>query len=239
MTKVTFNGYELTGKFIVSDLQRVFMQRSAHSIEVDGRDGAIYTNTTLDPIEITMTATYAGAHGEISDAFRELAAALNVQEEKPFAISDDGGKYYLAIPSGGSMERWIGAEQAELTFSVFDPRMYGETKTVTVPSGGQLEFQVSGNVYTYPTIEASATRDSSTNQWRLRLDSADYLAIDTGSGAARKIVADCEHRTLTVAGAAALPTLSSDWLVFTPGKHTIINDLGSGAATITYTERWL
>ena len=34
-------------------------------------------------------------------------------------------------------------------------------------------------------------------------------------------------------------TTDSDWLVLEPGTHTLAIDNGTGAATVTFVERWL
>lgn len=239
-TAVTFNGYDLTQNFVVSNLSRPLLVRTPQTIEVPGRDGQLYTATYLDPIEITMElATLSNDEQEISNAFRTLALALNVSEPSQLAISDDDGKYYLAIPYGAEIERWIGAQKVPITFYCPDPAMYGETKTVTVPSGGAVTFDVGGNTYTYPSFTASATRDSTSLLWSVRLDGGDFIQVATGSTSAVSVECDCKKRTLKVGNTQTLPTLTSDWFVLAPGTHVLQNDVGTGAATFTYTERWL
>lgn len=240
MTTVTFGGYELTEHFIVSDLVRSYLPRSSSMVKVDGRDGELFRSVSLDRLEISMTATYIGDPASRSDALRELALHLNTYEPARLEISDDGGKYYLAVASGGSVERFIGAETVELVFEAPDPAMYGDEVTVTVPSGGSVTFEVGGNAATHPTIGANAVRDATTKLWGLRLDGGDYIRVETNSGSARWVDIDCEKRTVTVDSVwRTIPTLNSDWLVFEPGEHVLVNDQGTGIATVRYTERWL
>lgn len=239
MTTVTFGGYELTEHFIVSDLVRSYLPRSSSMVKVDGRDGELFRSVSLDRLEISMTATYIGDPESRSDALRELARHLNTYEPTRLEISDDGGKYYLAIASGGSVERFIGAETVELVFEAPDPAMYGDTHTFPIPSGGVVHFEIGGNTWTHPVIEAEAVRDPDSLVWGVRLDDKDYIQVETGSAEARDIVCDCEKRTLTIDRSPALPTLTSDWLRFTPGVHKLENDNGTGSATVTFTERWL
>lgn len=238
MTTVTFGGWELTEHFIVSDLVRSYLPRSASMVKVDGRDGELFRSVSLDRLEISMTATYVGDPESRSDALRELALHLNTYEPERLEISDDGGKYYMAVASGGSVERYIGAETVELTFIVPDPAMYGDEVTVTVPSGGSVTFEVGGNSATKPSISASAASMDSSGFWGVRLDGGDYVHIEH-SVSPVSVECDCAKRTLKISGQSALPTLTSDWLILTPGEHTISNDLGTGASEITYVERWL
>lgn len=238
--KVTFNGYDLTSAFIVGNLVRQKLLRTHNLIEVAGRDGQIFGGSSLDPIEITMTLTYIDNNPQTkSEGMRILAGMLNVDEPKQLAFEEDGGLYYMAIPNGGDIARYVGAEQIEITFTCPDPAMYGETKTITVPSGGTVTFEVGGTTYTKPTFTANATRDSSSQLWGLRLDNSDYIQIATGSASAVSVVCDCEKRTLKVGNTQTLPTLTSDWFVLTPATHTLKNDVGTGAATVVFTERWL
>jgi hypothetical protein len=116
---------------------------------------------------------------------------------------------------------------------------YGAARTVTVPSGGSVEFNVGGTYKTMPRITANAARDSSSLVWGLRLDGGDFVHVATGSNAVKSVLIDCAERICTVAGAVALPTLDSDWLELEPGTHTLAMDNGTGAATVVFTERWL
>ena len=137
------------------------------------------------------------------------------------------------------IESYTNADSVVVNFQLVEAAAYGDTVTKTVPSGGSLTFTVGGTYPTKPRITASASRDGSSQVWGLRLDSGDFLHVATGSASPRNIVLDCESRTLTIAGAVALPTLDSDWFELPPGTHTLTMDKGTGAATVTYRERWL
>ena len=237
---VLFNGYDLAERFIVGACSRELMVRDVKQVDVPGMDGALLGSANYAPLTIAMTVTYMGDQGSRSDAFRELAAALDVREPAPLALPEDGGRYYLAIPSGGEVLRYYDADQLTLTFKALDPTMYGEVIDVDIPSGGSATFTVGGNYPAAPSIlVGSATVDQTTGCYGLRLDGGDALDIATGTVSAAEIEIDCASRTATVNGYAALPTLASDWFSLTPGEHTVANHLGSGAAVLSYRERWV
>lgn len=238
MTTVTFNGSELTERFVVADLSRRLIPRTVAMEKVGGMDGEVYRGVTLDSMEISMTLTALGDAYDRSNALRSLAQVLNVAEPCPLYISDDNGKHYLAVPTGGDVDRWLGAERTEVTFVAPEPAMYGYRQGVTVPSGGSANITVYGNTYTRPDISATATRGSS-GLWGLRVDGGDYLRVALPTASATSVLVECDRRNLYVGGNVALPTLDSDWLVLTPGTHTISMDQGTGDCSLTWNERWL
>ena len=240
MSTVTFNGYDLTADYIVGNLVRSFSTRDVQQIDVPGMDGAIFASASYEPVVISMDVTaLSSSPTERSNALRRLAAALSVREPSPLAISDDGGKYYLAVPNGGDLARYKGAESFPLEFTAFDPVMYGDEKTATVPSGGSVSITVGGNYRAMPSIAASSARcNSTTRLWTLTFGSS-VFEVRCPNTNATAIVADSEHRSLTVAGSASIPTLGSDWPALEPGTHTVRNSSGSGACTLTWRERWL
>ena len=73
----------------------------------------------------------------------------------------------------------------------------------------------------------------------VRLDEGDFFHIDSASTSAFDLTADFGKRASTVDTALTLPTLTSTWFELAPGEHTLRNDVGSGAVTVTYDERWL
>ena len=240
MSTVTFDGYDLTTDYIVGNLVRSFSARDIQQIDVPGMDGAIFASANYEPVTITMDVTAISSNPtERSNALRRLAEALSVREPAQLAISDDGGKYYLAIPNGGDLARYKSAETFPLEFTALDPVMYGDSKTATVPSGGSVTITVGGNYRTMPSISASAARcNSTTKLWTLTFDNIAF-EVKCPNTNATAITADSEHRNLVVAGNRSIPTLGSDWPVLEPGTHTVRNSSGSGACTLTWRERWL
>ena len=206
-----------------------------------GRDGAELAGNVLAPLEIKIKArlvTDATDERDIQRKWSEAAALLRTGEPRPLSLSE--GRYWLAALTGKSpLEFKTYSATAELTFVCPDPVAYGAEREVTVPSGGSATFVVGGTYPAKPTIAAQAVRDASSLVWGLRLDEGDYVHVATGNAAARPVAIDCDRRTCLVNGDVALPTLYSDWLELAPGKHTLRNDEGTGAATVAFRERWL
>ena len=102
-----------------------------------------------------------------------------------------------------------------------------------------MSFAVGGDYPTRPTITSdAATRDSTTELWGVRLDEGDVMRVDVPVSSASTIRMDCDARTCAVNGATTIPTIESDWFVLEPGTHTIRNDQGAGACTVSWYERW-
>lgn len=240
-TKVIWDGHNLSDDFIITDVQRGFPVQVAETQSVPGRDGAFLTSSQLPPLEIAMTLTaHGGTRGERREKMHRLMSWLDVNEPRRLEFTDDGGKFYEAVPSGGG-ER-IGhfrAEGVTVSFVALEPAMYGKMVSVTVPSGGTATFRVGGNYRTRPVIEAASAVRGTSNLWGIRLDGGDYIRLRLGTSSARNVYIDCDTREAYDAGAATLPTLDSDWLEMEPGNHVISMDVGTGAATVRFFERWL
>lgn len=242
---VTFNGYDLTAYYVVSDLRNSLLPRAIEATEVPGMDGSIFTSVRLSSRTITLTLTAKGATPAARQtAARTLAEKLAVSEPKPLSISIDGGIYYMAVPiSEDDGERYVNATSFEVAFECPDPVAYGELKTLTVPAGGSLTFTVGGTYPAKPTASLSVTPTASNRLWKLALEDGTYLAYTIpGTGTtARAIAADCAARTLKVDNVVNMLAADADWLVLAPGSHTLTNqgNATAGATTVTYRERWL
>ena len=208
---------------------------------VPGRNGVAYLGSRLEPLEVRVKLRLdAGSICPVAvhDKWAELASLLRL-DGGLHELSLGDGKTYMAVLTGATDIEFHGYYgDVEATFLCPDPVAYGAERTVVVPSGGSVEFAVGGTHPALPVITARATRGS-TGLWGLRLDEGDFLRVDTGTSLAASVTLDCGERSCVVAGAAKLPTLSSDWFEFAPGGHSLRNDLGTGAATVTWRERWL
>lgn len=238
---LVFNGVDLEQVFEVASVE----VQATPTVSVEERplsgDGAALVGRRLEPLDIAVTvriATDSIDPRDIQETFAVAVAGLHTEEPQPLYLTTD--RYRMAILSGETpLEFATYSAQCTLTFRCLDPVAYGDLRTLTVPSGGSLSFEVGGTYPAKPVVTASAVRSSSSLVWGLLLDNADYLRVETGSPSARQVVADCENRILTVAGSVTLPTLTSDWLSFEPGSHVLRNDQGTGAAAIEFRERWL
>lgn len=234
-TTITFDGHDLTQSCICGDLVRQFIPRSVGTVTVPGMDGTLFAGVSADSIEITATLTVVNRNlATRSDVWRSLASILAVDTPRPLAISDDGGKYYMAVPHGGDVMRYINAESVEIGFTCPDPAMYGAEASVQVSS--TATFTVGGNRPTLPTLTMPSIAGSS-GYYTITLDGESVFSFECSSSGRRAAEADAASRTLTVGGEAVLPTLQSDWPVLSPGEHTVAIT-GTGACTLAWRERW-
>lgn len=236
-----FDGHDLNSLFVVSRPTFETFAPNRSFQDVLGRDGTVYMGGSLigGSISVKLSVirkTPAQRREDLSTLFMWL----DVDEPKWLVMDDQPGISYKAIPSGDMpIDSFTNADSVVVNFRLLEAAAYGDTVTKTVPSGGSLTFTVDGTYPTKPTITANAARDGSSQVWGLKLDNGAFLHVATGSASARDVVLDCENRTLTIQGAVALPTLDSDWFELAPGTHTLVMDKGTGAATVTYKERWL
>ncbi len=240
-TRVTFDGVDLGELCHVSDLQAPLPPRTIGEEDVAGRDGSLYTGVRLQPRDIRMRMTVRGRTlEERRQAARDVAAVLAVDSPRPLCISADDGLRWMAVPTtDGDVELMVNHSSFDVTFRVMDPVAYGDQRTITVPSGGSATFYVDGTYPARPTITASAAANGAGGFWRLQLEDGSYLiaTVPTGLSTA-PVVADCLARTLYVNGTLALLQPDADWLELAPGEHTLTMT-GTGAATVTFDERWL
>ena len=240
-TQVFYGNVELTRWCIVSSLRRPPLVREASSEQVPGRDGAILTGVRTLPSETVLTLTVKGGTDEDrQDALRSLKAALATDEPQRLAISIDNGIYQMALATfDGEITRYENASQFDVTFTAFDPISYGEQRTITVPSSGSVSFNVGGTYPTMPLISAPEAANGAGGFWKLAKEDGTYVIATVPDGlSSAPVVVDCAKRTLTVNSTSALLQPAADWLVLEPGDHTLTMT-GTGAATVTFDERWM
>lgn len=247
MNNVIFDGHDFSSEFRVGNIEQMIANPRPNLIEKGG-NGIAFNGATLGELTFTVALYLLGgsAIGMTAEEarrakLRTLASWLDVNTPRKLEIGDDSGLYYMAVPSGEApMSRYVNAASVEVTFVAVDPIAYGEERTVNVPSGGSVTFEVGGTYPTGPTITAAgAIRNSSSLVWGLRIDDGDFIHVATGSSTSKPVEIDCGARTLAVDGAASVPTLDSDWLALAPGQHVLRMDQGTGAATVRFRERWL
>lgn len=242
MACFVFDGIDYSGVFDVEGVSMNALPGTTPDLRfAAGRDGAALAGNVLAPMEIRVRARLSTRFvdaREIQRAWADAAAAMRTEEPRRLSLTPD--RYRMAVLSGDSaLEFKTYSATAELVFLCPDPVAYGVERTVTVPSGGSAEFVVGGTYRAAPAIAANAVRDATSLVWGLKLDGGDFVHVATGNASARSVAIDCGARTCRVAGAAALPTLDSDWLKLAPGRHVLAMDEGTGAATVTFAERWL
>ena len=237
---VTFDGHDLTELFLVTDVSRPWPSLSANVAD-NPAGGSFLTGLRQDAAEVSMTLYAFGSTYERREAARALASWLAVDGPRELAFGDDGGLCYMAVPDGtADSERLYWQEAVTVSFIVPEPVMLGDRMAATVPSGATASVGVGGTAPARPLIGASAAvRNPSTGLWGVRdTASGSFVRVALPTASPSAVTIDCERRTATVNGESALVTLDSDWLELAPGAHALAVD-GTGAATLTWRERWL
>ena len=246
---VTFDGHDLTSRFLVTDIRRPRPSFSS-ATQDNPAGGSFLLGTRPRAKSASMTLRMRGDSRRRQALARELASWLTVDGERELAFSDDDGLVYMAVPDGEtSVEPLYWGEAMGISFLIPEPVMLGETgraQAYTPLSVTEFHGPVSPVVMVGGTAPArmvitskDATRDSSTGLWGVRLDDGDYARVEIPVSAPSSVTIDCTTRTATVNGAPALLTLDSDWLEMAPGRHVIRLDEGWGTADVSWRERWL
>lgn len=235
-----YNGHDFSTLFVWGDPDITILDAQPDTREISGKDGAGFVGMRYGVSTVTFTLAAIGDAESRRVAFSTLGSWLKVDEPKPLYLPDTPDRYYLAVASGGlQLTRGIDGEIAQVTFTLTDPVAYGETQTASLPSGGSVSINVNGTAKTYLNVVAnSAVRNSSALVWGVKVDNQDFAHVATGSSSARKVEIYSADRVCKLQNAITLPTLDSDWLVLEPGTHTVTMDYGTGAATLSWVERW-
>ena len=241
MEQVTFNDIVISDFFQVAGVRRPLAGRVNSTLEISGMDGTRVTGSVMMPSTLSVLLVVSDMNDtQRRDAVRNLSSMIHTDEPKVLSFSSDNGLYYKAILDGEvPFQEHVRSGIVELNFITESPVLYGAVRSVTVPSQGEVTVYVDGTYPALPKITGNVQGTASNGLWGLRLDDGDYMRIVTGSNSTRAIVMDSESRTASVAGAAKLPTLDSDWFELGAGMHKIKNDVGSGSSTVTWQERWL
>lgn len=242
-TPLTFGGFDLNQYAQIRLERQPGPSTRVSTQEVPGRSGEVFLGATLEPFVVIAHCTLKRAYvGDWDSVRKTLAAAFCPTVLKTLILPDEGGLERTASASFTSnvTEPAEPPLEFDVTFTDHDAVARGEFRTSTVPSGGSATISVAGTLpATLSIVAASAVRSPSSLVWGLRFDEGEALRVDTGSEYARSVEIDCGRRTCRVAGATAMITPTSVWPSLTPGEHTVRMDQGSGAATLTWQERWL
>lgn len=238
---IVFDGHRLNDRFYVGEATVGLPDYQPVTEDRVAGNGARLRRMRVGTIGIDIALVAKPVAGEsVREAISDLCAWIDVDEPKKLSLSGDGGLWRLCVPSGAPQvldDKW--QDRLSVSFLQLEPALYGTLREVTVPSGGTVNFRVGGDYPTVPTVKASAaTRNYSSQQWGVRLDSGDVMCVKVPTSSASSVSMDCGARTCTVNGATTIPTLASDWFELKPGMHTLQNHQGSGACTVSWYERW-
>lgn len=240
MEHVIFDGVDLASRFTCLVTSRPMPSLEANTEHVSGADYLIPRGASVLPQPIVVKLVMGVAdEAARRDAAHYLGGILYAKEPKRLSLSSDDGLYCMAIVSGQpDMHELVRTGYVYVTFQPMHAALYGTTRTATIPSGGSVTVTVGGNYPTRPRVQApNAIRNTSSGVWGIRLDEGDFIHVPLS--ATSRVDADSDTRVCTVNGAITMPTLDSSWLEMAPGTHTLRNDQGSGASTVTWIERWL
>lgn len=235
MRRVTFDGHDLSGPFVVEDVRRPAMaEASPETIAVPGADGVVLAGLTVGPVTVEVDLRCIRPDKErVRQALRELAGWLLVREPRELTISDEPGLRRMAVPSGATdVEEFLSTGGLTVSFLCPEPFARGARRTVDLAAGDN-EVRAYGTYPTRPTITAvPATGQGS---WRATVDHGEYVEVSADFGGAT-LTLDFEGRAATMGTGCERVTLQSDWWEMAPGRHVVTV---TSAATMTWEERWL
>ena len=242
MASLTFGGYDLATRFLVQVDRPVGPKTRIITDEVPGRDGDVVLGVELEPVDVVAHLVLRGRYlADWATVRREVAGALLARGERTLTLPGDDLTYKAtATVDAEALEPMTSPEPFDVVFTLHDPTGYGTERSVTVPSGGMCAMAVGGTMPCAPVIDApAAVRDSSTLLWGVNVDGVDYVRVKLPTSAATHVTIDCATRVVTIGSATSMITLDSDWPRPAPGNHVVTMDKGTGAATVTWDERWI
>lgn len=240
---LSFDGHDLETLFVCGDPKITILSAEPNTKTLDSRNGEVFIGSRWGASTVAFSIGVYGTALERRNAFSQLGAWLDVDEPKQLILPDTPDRYYLAIPDGSlDLERGIGGEISQLSFTLVDPIAYSTTETtITVPSVGSITFNVGGTAptYLYRTTARTLNADPTTKLYGIRLDNQDTWCIGNGNSTFTVNSFDFERRTLKIEQNIAVPTLDSTWFALTPGNHTIEKYIGGQSSIdIKYRKRW-
>ena len=240
---LTFDGFDLTRYAYVRLDKPVGPRMRIETEQVPGRSGDLVSSIVADTLTITAHCTLKRRYFSQWDRVRmELAKVFTVTEPKVLQLPDEPELYRYATASLNSDVSM--PLEPPVTFDIelvcHDPVAYRDEHSVTVPSGGSVTFDVGGLLPARVRIVASAAvRSDSTDLWGLRFDEQDFTRVKLLTSGAKSVDIDCKERVVLVSGATSMITKDSHWIELAPGVHTARMEHGTGAATGSWTERYL
>lgn len=234
----TFDGHPLDGMpYVVDYIERPLMpEATVTTTQVSGRDGAAFGSVTYGQASVKVGVHFEASSPEKLTAMRaQLASWLHVDSPKRLTLSDEPGTYRLAVPTGSTeVEEWACGLSVVLGFVCPDPLRYEEERSA-MTDGGFARLSIGGTVPVHPVIDLTQCIGT----LRIMSDEGDVFLADIGDTSS-DVVVDCERRIVTKAGARIAPSLSSDWLVLSPGPRKITITSGTiFAAKISWRPAWL
>lgn len=238
---VTFDGHRLNDLFFVGEVAAGLPEWSPTVVDRSG-NGATVTGTRTGTAQVSVRLVakpVAGKHPRESIA--KLLAWLDVDGPKWLTLSDDDGLKRLVIPTGSpTVDDTEYNDNIVVAFEQVEPCLFGASRSASLASASSASLTVGGTHPTRPTITAAAAiRDSTTGLWGVSFDNDAYvLRVPLPTALQTAVSIDCDSRAVLVDGEVSNITLESDWPELAAGTHTVAMDLGTGAASLAWVERW-
>ena len=239
---LTYDGFNLMRYALVRLERPVGPDMRLTTETVPGRAGNVFVESVPGAYKIVAHCTLRPRYrGDWQRVRRELAAAFTKCGVYVLTLPDEPGLYRMASASlARNLETPLPTPATfDVEFTCHDPRAFGETREIIVPSGGLIEFAIGGMLPTCLSISATQARRSSSELWGIRFDEQDFTRVKLATSTAHAIAIDGERRSCTVDNATAMITLDSHWPELSPGVHMARMDQGTGAAILTWTEVYL
>lgn len=230
---VIYDGVDLADWFEVTALDApAFAPVTPVTSEVPGKAGVHYHSARTGSIEITLRLMARADRDDPADVlemWRTLKPLLLKDEPKPLHL--DSERYYLAMVTGDFPLEFIGARGAvDVTFTCFDPRLYGAEHVVELEAGTNRLLVLSGDD-TWPTIRIRDARGPLT----VKDEDTARMVVVPGAGEA-EVTIDMEGCKVS-SGLGYLPVDVSltDFFPLRAGSEAHIN-VSAGSGTLTYRE---
>ena len=149
------------------------------------------------------------------------------------------------LPSGGAIKiDYAGTYPASLIFDGYVvPDIQAGRYGITNQNGDYIHVKTSGENIPihYIMVDGDTWGDLKSRTWGDIKDQTWQEATNATIIEDSRVFLwfDTAERRLRINDAYTTPTLDSNYFLLTYGANTITNDLGTGEAVITYTERWL
>lgn len=241
MTAVTFNGTDLTNRFIVGDQKRPLPEFRVSTMQVDGADGEVYGGSTIGPRFLSFRVTSIGrTPRQLQDDAKFLMALLAVRQPTALTISDERteGNVQLvryAVPTGSfDADEYVRAGSWVLQFVQPDPYLYGQTRTQSVTANTTTEIFVDGNAPAEWEMHVVPSSGATSHTFNYGSHKVVFSGTFDGS-----MALDVDSKTGVVETSVSGVGLTSGTTIVPVETGTVELLSSSGNATFTWRERWL
>ena len=232
-----FNGFDFSEYLRVNPTRRMNPPIKDITKTAQGRDGAVFMSTTLDPLPIPVHVRLnvpAYNHQQIAKIRRLIASKLITDKPEKLVLPDEPDLYYMAkLTNSDELTNLWSTGAADLEFTAYDPVAYGVERRASV--GASTVLSIGGTYETWPTFDLTAS--SATKVKVLDYDTGEFVMMSTSASTGARIVIDMKGQTIRLNGNLAAIDLSSDFFALRPGKNDI--RITGATGTASWIERWV